>query len=123
MDTEDYITQCISHLSNQATYHQVHSFPTDTIEKLINDILVAYKSHIQGYSKPLYSYMQPKPKHSRIPQFYGIPKIHKEFELLPPIRPIVAHTQSILSPTAHLIDHVLQPLAQSYPDYIQNSTA
>jgi hypothetical protein len=29
---------------------------------------------------------------------------------------------SILSPTARFIDHVLQPLAQSYPDYLHNST-
>ena len=123
MNTDDYITQCIRHLSNPETYRQVDSFPTDTIQKIIDDVLIAYKAHIQGYSKPLYSYLQPKTKHSRTPQFYGIPKVHKEFELLPPIRPIVAHTQSILSPTAHLIDHILQPLAQSYPDYIQNSTA
>lgn len=30
---------------------------------------------------------------------------------------------SLLNPTARFIDHILQPLAQSYPDYVQNSTA
>ena len=39
------------------------------------------------------------------------------------MRPIVSQSSSILSPTAQFIDHVLQPLAHSYPDYVDNSTA
>lgn len=50
------------------------------------------------------------------------PKFHKTYSHLPPVRPIVSQTNSVLSPTAHLIDHILQPLAQSYPDYLHNST-
>ena len=42
---------------------------------------------------------------------------------LPPLRPIVSQTASILSPTAQFIDHILQPLARSYTDYFHNSTA
>ena len=38
------------------------------------------------------------------------------------MRPIISQTMSILSPTARFIDHVLQPLAQSSPDYLHNST-
>ena len=39
------------------------------------------------------------------------------------MRPIVSQSSSILSPSAQFIDHLLQPLAYCYPDYIQNSTA
>ena len=40
------------------------------------------------------------------------------------IRPIVFHSSSqLLSPSAHFIDHVLQPIARSYEDYLHNSTA
>ena len=55
---------------------------------------------------------------------YGLPKIHKPLnsEGIPPIRPIVSHSNSLLSYTAHLIDHALQPLAQSYEDFLNNST-
>ena len=38
------------------------------------------------------------------------------------MRPIVSQTMSCLSPTAQFIDHFLQPLARSYPDYLHNST-
>ena len=55
--------------------------------------------------------------------FYGLPKIHKRYTHLPPLRPIVSQTAFILSPTAAFIDHVLQPLARSYPDYLHNSTS
>ena len=42
--------------------------------------------------------------------------------VIPPIRPIVSHSNSLLSRTASLIDHSLQPLAQSYEDFLNNST-
>ena len=48
--------------------------------------------------------------------------MHKDFERIPPLRPIVAQSSSMLNATAKFIDHALQPLAQSYEDHIQNST-
>ena len=39
------------------------------------------------------------------------------------MRPIVSQSSSLLAPSAQLIDHVLQPLAISYPDYVHNSTS
>ena len=51
------------------------------------------------------------------------PKSTKKFTQLQPVRPIVSHSNSLLSPSAHFIDHMLQPLAQSYPDYLHNSTS
>ena len=57
------------------------------------------------------------------PKLYGLPKIHKDYDEIPPLRPIVAQSGSMLNATAKFIDHVLQPLAQSYEDYIQNSTS
>ena len=77
---------------------------------------------INSYSRQLYKYLQPTTK-NRIPQFYGIPKIHKRFTTVPPMRPIISHSNSLLSHTAQLIDHVLQPLSQSYSNYLQNSTS
>ena len=78
---------------------------------------------LESYNKQLYTLLREGPRHPRIPQFYGIPKIHKKFTKLSPMRPIVSQSSSILSPTAQFIDHVLQPLAHSYPDYVDNSTA
>ena len=73
--------------------------------------------------KQVHNHLTTSHTHHQTPRFYGIPKIHKQFEKLPPLRPIVSHCNSLLAPSAQLLDHTLQPLAQSYPDYIQNSTA
>ena len=109
----------MKHLSDSDTYTLVTSFPKDEIKK---ETVTSFKSQLQGYSKRLYTFLTPESSHSQVPQFYGIPKIHKKFETVPPVRPIVAQSCSLLKPTAQFIDHLLQPLAQSYPDYLQNST-
>ena len=58
----------------------------------------------------------PQPTAYRTPQMYAIPKVHKQFIHMPPIRSIVSQCGSILKPIATFLDHVLQPLAESYPD-------
>ena len=125
LDTEDYLTQCCNLLTDEKTYRQAKLYPHNEIRnKVMNTVVVAFKTTIQNVSKKLYSYLQPPTKgNHQIPKLYGLPKIHKEFERLPPLRPIVAQSSSLLTPTAKFIDHVLQPLAQSYEDYIQNSTS
>ena len=75
-------------------------------------------------SQLLYKYLIQSQEH-RIPRFYDLPKLHKPPTLnniIPPIRPIVSHVNSLLSPSANFIDYVLQPLARSYCDYLHNST-
>ncbi len=123
MDTDDYITQCTTQLSNTETYRQAPEHPTNNIRKQLQNTLVKFKEHLQPRNKALYKYLTTNPKQPQTPRFYGIPKIHKHFTRLPPMRPIVSHSNSILTPTAHFIDHVLQPLARSYPDYLHNSTS
>ena len=123
MNTDDYIQQCMIHLTNTDTYRLATDYPTDQIHRQLSHTLVSFKLQLESHSKPLYKYLSEKPRHSCIPRFYGIPKIHKKYTHLPPLRPIVSQTLSILSPSAQFIDHVLQPLACSYPDYLHNSTA
>ena len=75
------------------------------------------------YNKKLYLYLQPQSTDTQIPKFYGIPKIHKKYHTLPPMRPIVANNNSPLTPTARFLDHILQPVACTYPDYLHNSAS
>ena len=84
--------------------------------------LINFKAQVHGYDYKLYDFLTTEPNNSQVPQFYGIPKIHKKFVNVPPVRPIVTQCNSILKPIAQFIDHILQPLAQSYPDYLHNST-
>ena len=123
MNTDDYITQCMAHLSDTTTYRLSTSYPKHNIKRELQNTVTSFREHIQPLNKRLYTFLIDGHSHPRIPQFYGIPKIHKKFTTLPPMRPIVSQSSSILSPTAQFIDHVLQPLARSYPDYVHNSTA
>ncbi len=58
-----------------------------------------------------------------IPNFYGLPKIHKQFNLTPPLRPIISSFNTLLTPISKFLTHVLQPLVQIYDDYLLNSTS
>ena len=121
LNTEDYIKQCMAILSDANTYRQADSYPQEEIKKKLVNLLINFKPYLLNTHKQLSDYLQPKCS-QQVPQFYGLPKIHKKFDQLPPLRPIVSHCNSTLNPTARLIDHCLQPLAQSYPDYLHNST-
>ena len=123
MDTDDYITQCLKHLTDKNTYRLITTYPTEHIRKQLSQVLINFKQELNTRDKRLYKYLLPQTDKTRTPLFYGLPKIHKTFTDLPPLRPIVSQTNSLLSPTAKLIDYILQPIASSYPDYLHNSTA
>ena len=113
----------MEHLTDTTTYRLASEYPTTEIKRQITNIVISFKPHLEPLNKRLYKHLSTTPKASQIPQFYGLPKIHKKFTKLPPMRPIVSQTLSLLKPTAQFIDHVLQPLARSYPDYLHNSTS
>ena len=123
MNTNDYIHQCMTLLSDTTTYRSASVYPITEIERNLSQILISFKNLLQSRNKRLYNYLSNRPTNIQTPQFYGIPKIHKKYVRLPPMRPIVSQTGSRLTPSAKLIDHMLQPLAQSYPDYLHNSTS
>ena len=114
MDTDDYLAQCTSHLADITTYRLAEHYPRETIRRHLMNTVTSFKPQLSGYNKRLYEFLLSEPDHSRIPQFYGIPKIHKKFSDLPPVRPIVSQCNSPLTRTAKFVDHSLQPLAQSY---------
>ena len=121
MDTDDYVEQCSKHLTDRDTY--IPAKPSLThIKNQLSSLLSSYTKQLTTHSKYLYKYLSGTTK-PRIPHFYGIPKIHKSFTRLPPLRPIISQSASLLSPTAKFIHHVLQPFASIYPDYLYNSTS
>ena len=121
MNTNDYIDQCLVHLTSDS-YIRVECFPDRNIRANIQNTLINFKNHLAPQYR-LYKYLQLDQNHPT-PKFYGLPKIHKtpDSNGMPPVRPIVAHTNSLLSKTAKFIDHILQPLAQAYHDYLKNSS-
>ncbi len=121
LDTSDYLDKCLVHLSS-TTYQLVEAFP-NSIKRDLENTIIKFKPEIVRYNQRLYKFLMPTEKH-RIPRFYGLPKIHKisSPNETPPIRPIVSHTSSLLSCSAKFIDHVLQPIAKCFPDYLHNSS-
>ena len=55
----------------------------------------------------------------RVPQFYGMPKVHKN-KLHIPLRPVVSQCGSLLAVASTYIDHKLQPLTDFLPSYTRN---
>ncbi|XP_070548154.1 uncharacterized protein [Ptychodera flava] len=116
MDTSWYIDKCNDHLQNQSFYKELDHDPTDLyIGELENKVRKWEKN--KWISRDIASKLipkEPKPGH-----FYGLPKIHKENT---PLRPIIPQCQALTSPLAAYVDHVLQPIVQSLPSYLKDTT-
>lgn len=62
MNTEDYIQQCMIHLSDQTTYRLACNYPATEIENKIANIIVSFKNHLEPLNKRLYRYLASIPK-------------------------------------------------------------
>ncbi len=122
MDTDDYLQQCTTILNDNTTYRLAQDYPTSDIEHELYTTVSSFFRQIKSLHKNLYDFLIPKTRNTKPPNFYGLPKMHKQFLTFPPMRPIVSHSNSILSASASFIDHTLQPIACSYHDYLHNST-
>uniref|UniRef100_A0A1X7VUX7 Reverse transcriptase domain-containing protein n=1 Tax=Amphimedon queenslandica TaxID=400682 RepID=A0A1X7VUX7_AMPQE len=118
LNASDYVNQCLLHLST-STYNKIESFPPDHLKRTMLNILIKFKE--LSPHKRLYSFLQSSTK-TCTPVFYGIPKIHKPIIAGIIVRPIVSHSNSLLSKTALFLDYVLPRLAQHYPDFLNNLT-
>ena len=55
------------------------------------------------------------------PIFYGLPKIHKQFENFPPLRPIVSQMKSATRRLSEFLDTFLKYQAQRTASYIRDT--
>ena len=84
MDTEDYIKQCMIHLSDTTTYRLALEYPDKEIERKLSSLLSSFQHHLEPLNKRLYKYLTVQPKGTHTPQFYAIPKIHKKYHQYDP---------------------------------------
>jgi hypothetical protein len=63
-----------------------------------------------------------KTTNHRIPQFYGMPKVHKN-KIPIPLRPVVSQCGSLSAIVSTYIDFKLQPFTKKLPSYTKNSTS
>ena len=88
LNTGDYTRQCLEILQDSKVYRRVETYPTNKIQSEVYMVLSKYTTTITSYDKRLKSYLQPNTSSLFVPSFNGIPKIHKAFDKIPPLRPI-----------------------------------
>ncbi|CAJ0925197.1 unnamed protein product [Ranitomeya imitator] len=119
MDYSFYRAEILLQLSNRDIYRPLAIDPTPRIRNKIAGILeeALLTQIIDKKTKDFLTNEFPI-----IPVFYVLPKIHKNLEK-PPGRPIVASTDSILSPLSILLEKVLTPLIKRTPAFLLNTGA
>ncbi|XP_069507297.1 uncharacterized protein [Ambystoma mexicanum] len=118
MDTDDYTRKCLSLLNEVDTYTKLNGDPIVRIRSLIEEIIEQALDNKWISCKTSEFLIN---QHPITPVFYGLPKIHKN-QNDPPLRPIVAGTDSIFDPLSIYIDRLLQPLIQNIPTYLKDTT-
>ena len=101
---------------------------TDFYEELPNDANPEYKAKVNDkiddlLSKELINDFEASnlKQDSRTPHFYGLPKIHKEYNTFPPLRPICSGFNLCTVKISEFIDAYLKPLVQNTPSYIKDT--
>ncbi|CAJ0947994.1 unnamed protein product [Ranitomeya imitator] len=114
MNKSDYLLEIRRQLDNSTVYVKLQRDPTAATRQIISDTLLKY-TELGVLDLKTCEFLTNL--HPVIPVFYTIPKIHKNLEK-PPGRPIVASTDSILSPLAIYLEKILTPLIRSSKSFI-----
>ncbi|CAJ0927185.1 unnamed protein product [Ranitomeya imitator] len=114
MNKSDYTKEIHRQLHDDTVYRLLPADPTTMIRNFIKETLDPYveKGVIDGKTREYLTKDFPI-----IPVFYILPKIHKSLEH-PPGHPIVASTESILSPLAIFLEKILTPLIRTLPSFL-----
>ncbi|XP_077145116.1 uncharacterized protein LOC143807448 [Ranitomeya variabilis] len=119
MDKKEYLKEVSRQLDNSTIYHKLESNPTDSIKNRISNILRRYTAAgVLDMKTCVYLTND----HPVTPVFYILPKIHKNLEH-PPGQPIVAATNSILSPISIFLEKVLTPHIRSTRSFLLDTGA
>ncbi|CAJ0965945.1 unnamed protein product [Ranitomeya imitator] len=118
LDRDYYMQEINTQLSDLDTYQPINHNPTFEIGREIKD-LVTYYTTMGTIDTKLGEFLIKQ--HPVIPVFYTLPKIHKH-PSKPPGRPIVASTESLLSPLAIVLDKILSPLVPRIKSYLRDTS-
>ncbi|CAJ0955327.1 unnamed protein product [Ranitomeya imitator] len=114
MDRHTYCQEVHRQLSDTETYQAIPRDPTFDIDRKIKYIVKSYldRNIIDHKTATFLSH-----PHPITPVFYILPKIHKSL-INPPGRPIVASTESILSPLSVFLEKILTPLVRKTKSFL-----
>ncbi|XP_041430880.1 uncharacterized protein LOC121397711 [Xenopus laevis] len=118
MNKQKYMDEIYLQLADGNVYKKVDSDPLASIQQCIaNCVLDAMEAGIVDDDLKKFLIKD----NPITPILYTLPKIHKNLEN-PPGRPIVAGTDSVLSPLAVFLDKILQPLVQNTNSFVKDTT-
>ena len=102
MDTQEYINKANNLLSDQSTYQEVISDPTNNVNRNFRKNLrqIASRCPQPKFFDKFYT------TNARLPYFYGIPKVHKPNC---PLRPIISSVGSISHSLSSWLASILTP--------------
>ncbi|CAJ0918260.1 unnamed protein product [Ranitomeya imitator] len=117
LDRTYYMDEIRSQLRDTNTYLPISSNPSFDIAREIRH-LTSHYFQLGIIDQKLVEFLNNQ--HPVIPVFYTLPKVHKNLAR-PPGRPIVASTNSFLSPLAITTDKILSPLVPLTQSYLKDT--
>ncbi|CAJ0936373.1 unnamed protein product [Ranitomeya imitator] len=118
LDRTYYMDEIRSQLRDTNTYLPISSNPSFDKAREIKH-LTSHYFQLGIIDQKLVEFLNNQ--HPVIPVFYTLPKVHKDLAR-PPGRPIVASTNSLLSPLAITMDKILSPLVPLTQSYLKDTT-
>ena len=98
MNRQDYIQACLEQSSDKSFYQKLSEDPNTDYVSDVRRIADDMKEE-DMISSNEHKFLTQHLDKADTPIFYGLPKIHKQFENFPPLRPIVSQMKSA---TQHL---------------------
>ena len=118
MNKVDYVGACEELLKDDEYYKEEN---TDRSKEFANEI----KGNIEEMNDLLTNkekkFLLEDLDNPRTPVFYGLPKIHKIFDKIPPMRPIVSGYGSVTTKLSEFLDSLLKFQAQKCKSYIRDT--
>ncbi|CAJ0955525.1 unnamed protein product [Ranitomeya imitator] len=114
MDRTDYLEEAYRQLNDPEVYKIISHNPLNSIAQKIRTLLEFHEQEGTIDSRLRTFLVKNDPI---TPIFYLLPKVHKQL-FKPPGRPIVALTDSILSPPAIVLEKILTPLVKTTSSFI-----
>ncbi len=118
MNKDDYVSACSKMLEDKEFYRAEKGDKNEEFSNVIKEHIDELGDHISDKEK---RYLEEDLKYPRTPLFYGLPKIHKIFTNVPPMRPIVSGFGSCTTKLSEFLDSFLKYHAQRCKSYIKDT--
>ncbi len=122
MNSQAYVSEVLRQLDNKTYYTKLDSDPSASIRQNISDSLNEMGCENSHVTNEFDSF----PSNIRTPNFYVLPKIHKEPDCSLPLqypgRPIVSACNASTVNISQYVDYVLKPSMQTLPSYVKDTT-